>query len=69
VPPTLGNGKICYIQIPAADAQQSADFYAKTFGWTIRRRGDGELAFDDGKWGKSAGHGPRGCRLQSTRGC
>lgn len=48
MPPTLGNGKICYIQIPAVDTQQSADFYAKTFGWTIRRRGDGKLAFDDG---------------------
>ena len=64
MPPTLGNGKICYIEIPAADiAQQSADFYAKIFGWNIRRRGDGKLAFDDG-WGKSAGRGPRACRLR-----
>jgi predicted enzyme related to lactoylglutathione lyase len=47
MPPTLANGKICYIEMPAADVQCSADFYAKVFGWGIRRRGDGHLAFDD----------------------
>jgi uncharacterized protein len=46
-PPTLGNGKICYLEIPAANIQQSADFYSQVFGWRIRRRGDGALAFDD----------------------
>jgi predicted enzyme related to lactoylglutathione lyase len=45
--PTLTNGKICYIEIPAADIQQSADFYANVFGWWSRKRGDGSLAFDD----------------------
>jgi len=48
MPPTLGNGKICYIEMPALDTQRSADFYANVFGWTIRRRGDGSTAFDDG---------------------
>jgi predicted enzyme related to lactoylglutathione lyase len=44
----LGNGKVCYLEIPALDAQQSADFYHDVVGWKIRRRGDGALAFDDG---------------------
>lgn len=46
--PTLGNGKICYLEIPATDIQRSAEFYEKVFGWRIRRRGDGATAFDDG---------------------
>jgi hypothetical protein len=45
--PTLTNGKICYIEIPATDIARSADFYRKVFGWNIRRRGDGSTAFDD----------------------
>ena len=45
--PTLANGKICYIEMPAADIQRSADFYTKVFGWNVRRRGDGATAFDD----------------------
>jgi uncharacterized protein len=48
MPPTFGNGKICYIEIPATDIARSADFYAKAFGWQVRRRGDGSTAFDDG---------------------
>lgn len=48
MPPTLGNGKICYLEIPALDIQGSADFYRAVFGWNIRKRGDGALAFDDG---------------------
>ncbi|HWW23212.1 MAG TPA: VOC family protein [Edaphobacter sp.] len=48
MPPTLRNGKICYIEIPAIDVARSADFYASVFGWKIRRRGDGATAFDDG---------------------
>ncbi len=47
MPPTLANGKICYIEIPALDIQRSADFYAKVFRWNIRKRGDGATAFDD----------------------
>jgi predicted enzyme related to lactoylglutathione lyase len=47
MPPTLANGKICYIEIPALDVQRSAAFYEKVFGWGIRQRGDGALAFDD----------------------
>ena len=47
MPPTHGNGKICYLEIPATDVERSADFYSKVFGWDLRRRGDGALAFDD----------------------
>ena len=45
---TLGNGKICYIEIPAEDVRRSAAFYEKVFGWRLRQRGDGAIAFDDG---------------------
>ena len=47
MPPTLANGRICYIEMPAADIARSADFYKRVFGWTIRKRGDGSTAFDD----------------------
>ncbi len=43
----IPNGKICYMQIPAADVEGSARFYATVFGWNLRRRGDGAPAFDD----------------------
>lgn len=45
--PTLANGKICYIEIPATDVLLSASFYKKIFGWQIRERSDGHIAFDD----------------------
>src|SRR5437899_2525524 len=48
MPPTSANGKICYLEIPAADVARSADFYRAVFGWAIRQRGDGSIAFDDG---------------------
>jgi len=47
MPPTLANGKICYIELPATDVARSADFYQRVFGWNIRKRGDGSTAFDD----------------------
>ena len=47
MPPTLTNGKICYVEVPAVDIARSADFYSKVFGWNIRRRNDGSTAFDD----------------------
>lgn len=48
MPATVGNGKICYIEIPTRDVERSARFYAAVFGWQSRTRGDGHLAFDDG---------------------
>jgi predicted enzyme related to lactoylglutathione lyase len=47
MPPTLANGKICYLEIPSTDIARSADFYKRVFGWNIRQRGDGHTAFDD----------------------
>src|SRR5947207_13328524 len=44
--PTIGNGKICYIELPTTDIARSADFYQKVFGWNMRKRGDGATAFD-----------------------
>lgn len=45
--PRYRTGKLCYIEIPAADVRASAEFYQRAFGWKIRRRGDGAVAFDD----------------------
>src|SRR5712692_8520851 len=56
MPPTLSNGKICYVEIPAIDIRRYAAVYEKVFGWPIRQRGDGSIAIDDtvgevsGKW-------------------
>jgi uncharacterized protein len=47
MPPTLANGKICYIEMPTSDIARSAAFYKQVFGWQIRTRGDGHTAFDD----------------------
>jgi len=47
MPPTLANGKICYVEIPAGEIARSAEFYKRVFGWAIRKRGDGSTAFDD----------------------
>ncbi len=46
-PPTYRTGKICYIEIPAKDIKESAEFYQRAFGWRTRQRGDGSTAFDD----------------------
>ena len=48
MPPTYGNGKICYIELPATDIRRSSEFYRAVFGWALRTRGDGAIAFDDG---------------------
>jgi predicted enzyme related to lactoylglutathione lyase len=45
--PTIRNGKICYIEMPALDIDRSASFYKTVFDWNIRKRGDGATAFDD----------------------
>jgi len=46
--PTMAKGKICYLEMPASDIARSAAFYSRVFGWNIRKRGDGSIAFDDG---------------------
>ena len=45
--PTLSNGKICYLEIPAVDIDRSVSFYQNALGWKTRRRKDGSIAFDD----------------------
>jgi predicted enzyme related to lactoylglutathione lyase len=45
--PTLATGKICYLEIPAADVERSSRFYRDAFGWELRTRDDGTIAFDD----------------------
>ena len=59
----MPHGKICYLEIPANRAEDSARFYSDLFGWTVRERGDGNLAFDDaggvsGTWVKEADRTP-----------
>lgn len=59
----MPHGKICYLEIPANTARASADFYAGIFGWKVRERGDGTLAFDDtgavsGTWVKESDRTP-----------
>jgi len=34
--------------MPASDIERSAAFYKSVFGWSVRTRGDGSTAFDDG---------------------
>jgi len=45
--PSYANGKICYLEIPATDVARSSEFYSRVFGWKMRTRGDGAVAFDD----------------------
>ena len=48
MPPSLANGEICYVGIPALDVRRSSVFYQRVFGWSLRERDDGRVAFDDG---------------------
>ncbi len=59
----MAHGKTCYLAIPAKTAEASAQFYSSMFGWKVRKRGDGELAFDDpagvsGTWVKESDRTP-----------
>ena len=45
--PSFASGKICYLEIPCAEPAAAARFYADAFGWELRTRGDGSIAFDD----------------------
>ena len=46
--PTFGNGKICYVELPSTNIQESSAFYRDALDWHIRQRSDGSIAFDDG---------------------
>jgi uncharacterized protein len=67
VPPTPGNGKICYLEIPTTDIARSVAFYQAVFGWKVRRRGDGATAFDDAV-GEVSGSWVTGRPVSSTPG-
>lgn len=59
----MPHGKICYLEIPANAAEDAAAFYSNLFGWKVRPRGDGNLAFDDsgcvsGTWVKESDRTP-----------
>ena len=59
----MPHGKICYLEIPARTGEESAEFYKNIFGWNVRERGDGNLAFDDsgsvsGTWVKESDRTP-----------
>jgi len=43
----VSGSRVCYLEIPARDVEESARFYERVFGWNIRTRGDGAAAFDD----------------------
>jgi uncharacterized protein len=45
--PTFANGKICYMELPSRDIQESSSFYEEIFQWNVRKRSDGSAAFDD----------------------
>ena len=50
------HGHVSYLEIPAAEIEQSAAFYEAVFDWQIQRRDDGNASFDDrsgdliGRW-------------------
>jgi predicted enzyme related to lactoylglutathione lyase len=50
------HGHVSYLEIPAANAEQSAAFYEAVFGWEVRPRENGPPSFDDrsgsliGRW-------------------
>ena len=67
--PTTGNGKVCYLEIPARDVAVSSAFYEGVFAWRTRRRGDGALAFDDGVGEVSGSMGDRAARRRPARAC
>ena len=43
----LPRPRLCYLEVPAVSARQSAAFYEKVFGWNIRQRDSERPSFDD----------------------
>jgi predicted enzyme related to lactoylglutathione lyase len=50
------HGHVSYLEIPAVDIEQSADFYESVLGWQIHQGQSGHISFDDrsgdliGRW-------------------
>lgn len=45
--PGGGHGKICYLEIPALDINESASFYESVFKWSLKDKGTEHTGFDD----------------------
>jgi uncharacterized protein len=66
--PAFPEGRISYLLLPAADAEEAAAFYSAVFGWEISHR-HGSVCFDDphgtvsGHWVPGAAAGPPGMVL------
>ncbi|WP_422768960.1 VOC family protein [Plantactinospora sp. WMMC1484] len=43
----MTQSRICYLEIPAVNPEQSATFYHEVFGWNVRRRSADDISFDD----------------------
>jgi len=68
MPPTLADGKICYIEFPTTYIARLAHFYRQVFAWNIRKRGDGSTAFDDTAGGEVSGTWvPRACARRRAK--
>lgn len=65
--PTIGHGKICYLEIPSLDVAVSVAFYKNVFGWNIREHGSGHFSFDDGV-GEVSGMWVTGTKIHSDPG-
>ena len=65
--PTNTNGKICYVELPATDIARSSEFYQRVFGWNVRTRPNGSVAFDDST-GQVSGSWVKGRSPASTPG-
>lgn len=65
--PTLGSGKICYVEIPCTDPHAAARFYAAVFDWAVRERPDGRVTFSDSV-GEVGGHFVTGLPASSAGG-
>ena len=39
--------RVIHFEIPADNPNRAVEFYKKVFGWKIRTRGNGSVAFDD----------------------
>ncbi|HWE92083.1 MAG TPA: VOC family protein [Pseudonocardiaceae bacterium] len=43
----MTHGRLCYVEIPAIDVEESAAFYEAVFGWKIRREVSAQPQFTD----------------------
>ena len=46
-PHLFGHGRLSYVQIPAVDVRESASWYERVFGWSVRGGGVDHLSFTD----------------------